>query len=262
MDGEPRTGRFLCIVFGAISLVLLSGCPKTGETPLPHSPAAQAPAPPDPIAPGPTLSAPTIQPSLPPAPQVTYPSLPAVPERVMAPPAQVSAPPPPSMPVQAAPPAPPQAGPAAEKLLDPALPHDAELIQAQLAERGLYKGAVDGKWGARSRAALKTFKATNGLPDTETWDPETQAALFKAGGTVGPMAVGATVTEVSTLLDPTVPRDAERIQARLAELGLYRGPIDGKWGSRSRAALQSFRQKNGLGVSSAWDKETQIRLFP
>jgi peptidoglycan hydrolase-like protein with peptidoglycan-binding domain len=250
-------------VLVAIALAMLSGCPKTGGTPSPPPPAAQAPAAPEPIAASPTLSTPTIQTSLPAAPQVTFPT-PSLPDPAMAPPAQVSAPSPAPMRVEPLPALqpPPQAAPVAETLLDPALPHDAELIQGRLAELGLYRGAVDGKWGARSRAALKTFKARSGLPDTETWDRGTQAVLFRGVDPGRPMAVGTAVSEVSNLLDPTVARDAERIQSRLAELGLYKGAIDGKWGARSRAALKSFKQKSGLGDSDAWDKETQIRLFP
>jgi peptidoglycan hydrolase-like protein with peptidoglycan-binding domain len=206
-------------------------------------------------------STPTIQPSLPAAPQITFPT-PSLPDPAMAPPAQVSPPPAPRLMEGSPALQPPQASPVAETLLDPALPHDAELIQGRLAELGLYRGAIDGKWGARSRAALKTFKARSGLPDTETWDPGTQAVLFKGVDPGRPMTVGTAVSEVSNLLDPTVARDAERIQARLAELGLYKGAIDGKWGARSRAALKSFKQKSGLGDSDAWDKETQIRLFP
>jgi len=64
-----------------------------------------------------------------------------------------------------------------------------------------------------------------------------------------------------TLLDPTVPRDAKVIQGRLAELGLYRGAIDGVWGRNSRAALKAFKEKNSLGDPESWDRDTQILLF-
>jgi len=63
------------------------------------------------------------------------------------------------------------------------------------------------------------------------------------------------------LLDPSVPSDAKLIQGRLAELGLYRGAIDGAWGRNSRAALRAFKEKNSLGDPEAWDRDTQILLF-
>ena len=64
-----------------------------------------------------------------------------------------------------------------------------------------------------------------------------------------------------TLLDPAVPQDAEKIQSRLADLGLYKMPVDGIWGKGSRAALKAFKQKNSLGSSDKWDQETQMALF-
>jgi len=63
------------------------------------------------------------------------------------------------------------------------------------------------------------------------------------------------------LLNPAVPRDAKMIQKRLDELGFYRGTIDGIWGQGSRAALKAFKEKNSLGNSDKWDKETQKLLF-
>jgi peptidoglycan hydrolase-like protein with peptidoglycan-binding domain len=51
------------------------------------------------------------------------------------------------------------------------------------------------------------------------------------------------------------------IQIRLAELGLYRGPIDGIWGKGSRAALKALKEKNFLGNPDKWDKETRKLLF-
>jgi peptidoglycan hydrolase-like protein with peptidoglycan-binding domain len=56
------------------------------------------------------------------------------------------------------------------------------MIQTRLAELGLYKGAIDGKWGRGSRAALKAFKEKNALGDPETWDRETQILLFRETG--------------------------------------------------------------------------------
>jgi hypothetical protein len=55
--------------------------------------------------------------------------------------------------------------------------------------------------------------------------------------------------------------EARRVQGRLVELGYMIGAGDGQWGSRSRAALRSFRVVNGLGADDAWDLPTQDRLF-
>ncbi len=65
----------------------------------------------------------------------------------------------------------------------------------------------------------------------------------------------------STLLNPAVPKDAERIQTRLVELGLYKGAIDGIWGPGSRAGLKAFKEQNSLRNPEKWDKETQVLLL-
>jgi peptidoglycan hydrolase-like protein with peptidoglycan-binding domain len=51
------------------------------------------------------------------------------------------------------------------------------------------------------------------------------------------------------------------IQARLSELGLYKGSIDGIWGKGSQAALRAFKEQNSLSSPGKWDKETQMLLF-
>jgi peptidoglycan hydrolase-like protein with peptidoglycan-binding domain len=70
-----------------------------------------------------------------------------------------------------------------------------------------------------------------------------------------PVAAGA------VLLNPSVPEEAMNIQSRLADLGFYQMAIDGIWGKESRAALQAYKEKDGLPNPDHWDKETQIALF-
>jgi hypothetical protein len=63
------------------------------------------------------------------------------------------------------------------------------------------------------------------------------------------------------LFDLSQPKDAERVQQRLIELGYLLGSADGIWGTRSRKALQDFRSDQALGEGDAWDLETQQKLF-
>ncbi|GAB1409136.1 hypothetical protein MASR1M90_02900 [Desulfovibrionales bacterium] len=55
--------------------------------------------------------------------------------------------------------------------------------------------------------------------------------------------------------------DVRIIQQQLKSLGLYVGKIDGVWGRRSRAALDTFRKVHGLSRTSPWDAETQRALL-
>jgi len=55
---------------------------------------------------------------------------------------------------------------------------NATRIQARLAELGYLKALADGRWGPRSRAALRVFKRTSGLSADDEWDDSTASRLF------------------------------------------------------------------------------------
>jgi hypothetical protein len=51
-------------------------------------------------------------------------------------------------------------------------------VQVRLFELGYLQDAADGRWGAKSRAALRAFKQANGSAADDQWDPFTAAQLF------------------------------------------------------------------------------------
>lgn len=63
--------------------------------------------------------------------------------------------------------------------LNPSRSTDARLIQARLAELGLYLDRIDGIWGRNSKIALERFKAQHQLPAPDRWDMPTQLRLFQ-----------------------------------------------------------------------------------
>jgi hypothetical protein len=63
------------------------------------------------------------------------------------------------------------------------------------------------------------------------------------------------------LIDFTKPSEVIRVQQRLIELGYLDGAADGKWGPRSRRALQDFRIAMAIGDGGTWDEQTQQQLF-
>lgn len=85
-------------------------------------------------------------------------------------------------------------------------------IQRILAELGLYKGAIDGDIGPLSRAALKAFHRSRGLPETEAADAATQAALRK--GT----AAGIKLDAISERNLKQVHPDLVKVVRRAAEI--------------------------------------------
>jgi peptidoglycan hydrolase-like protein with peptidoglycan-binding domain len=54
---------------------------------------------------------------------------------------------------------------------------------------------------------------------------------------------------------------AVRVQRRLNDLGYVVSPVDGIWGTSSRAALRHFKDANGLLNDDVLDAETVARLF-
>lgn len=149
-------------------------------------------------------------------------------------------------------------------LLNPAVPSDAEMIQTRLVELGLYRGPVDGIWGRGSRDGLKAFKEKNSLDNPEKWDKETQVLLFGGTGQPGKTSDEPDEESISSgeiLLNPDHAKDARIIQKRLAELGFYKGPIDGIWGKGSQFGLKAFKEQNSMGNPDLWNKETQLLLF-
>jgi peptidoglycan hydrolase-like protein with peptidoglycan-binding domain len=149
-------------------------------------------------------------------------------------------------------------------LLNPAVPEDARIIQSRLAELGFYDLPIDGIWGKGSRTALMAFKEKNSLGSSDTWDTETQALLLsgtKPTGHPAPESDQPPISSGAIVLNPSDPSDAKKIQARLGDLGLYEGVIDGIWGKGSRAGLRLFKQEHALKNPDIWDKETQMLLF-
>jgi peptidoglycan hydrolase-like protein with peptidoglycan-binding domain len=52
-----------------------------------------------------------------------------------------------------------------------------------------------------------------------------------------------------------------RIQTKLKDLGYYKLAIDGIWGPKSRAGLQSFKVDRGLGDDDAWNPTVEAALW-
>lgn len=85
-------------------------------------------------------------------------------------------------------------------------------VQRDLANRGYYRGALDGRFGAGSQTALSAF--LTGAP---------------------PPPVPAPAPA------PAPDADLARaIQSELSRVGCYQGPIDGQWGPGSARAMQNF----------------------
>jgi peptidoglycan hydrolase-like protein with peptidoglycan-binding domain len=133
--------------------------------------------------------------------------------------------------------APAAAQPTFEQTLNPAAVRD---VQHRLAALGYYRGLEDGVWGRGTQIALQRFQRDHRLEATG----QINAVTAKEMG----LNPDRLIAEANRPLPPErvrgapfPPREVGAIQRRLAELGYYRGRIDGVWGGGTRAALERFQ---------------------
>jgi hypothetical protein len=68
---------------------------------------------------------------------------------------------------------------------------DVSNVQNRLIELGYLVGPADGVWGSRSRNALLAFKASNGLPADDKWDPIVNSRLLSTNVVRGPLTAAS-----------------------------------------------------------------------
>jgi murein L,D-transpeptidase YcbB/YkuD len=52
------------------------------------------------------------------------------------------------------------------------------------------------------------------------------------------------------------------IQSALTNAGYYKGPVDGKLGSKTKQAIKDFQKANGLKADGVAGKQTKAKLLP
>jgi peptidoglycan hydrolase-like protein with peptidoglycan-binding domain len=89
------------------------------------------------------------------------------------------------------------------------------------------------------------------------------------GGAIGAGAGAATPESADTLAAKALHKDRTAVasrdtvrqaQQKLADEGLYQGPVDGLMGPQTKAALTAYQQKNGLQQTARLDRATRDRL--
>ena len=111
--------------------------------------------------------------------------------------------------------------------------------QVLLEDLGYPIGTVDGVKGPRTMAAIHAFQRAQGL---------------SADGRVSATLLAQLQVARRTLM-------VRETQARLARLGYTIGPIDGRVGPRTRAAISVFQEAEGLPVTGKVTPELVDRLY-
>lgn len=126
-------------------------------------------------------------------------------------------------------------------------------VQERLRQAGDYTGRADGVWGPDSQAALQRFQQRNGLQVTGQLNQVTAMTLGLNPGAL--LAAGAGPAAEAPP-GPLSRLAVQNVQARLRNLGFYRGAVDGFWGPGTQAAVERFQQGHGLQATGQLNPAT------
>jgi hypothetical protein len=124
-------------------------------------------------------------------------------------------------------------------------------LQAALRARGLYRGAIDGVQGPRTKSAIRAFQRRRGLVVDGLAGPRTRTAL----GSLGSPLFGTRVLRTGA-----VGYDVAVLQFLLRRAGYRPGRIDGHFGPRTALMLRRFQRQRHLHPDGVVGQGTATRL--
>jgi LysM repeat protein len=126
-------------------------------------------------------------------------------------------------------------------------------LQVALRERGLYRGAIDGVQGPRTKTAIRAFQRRRGLTVDGLAGPRTRRALGR---------LGRPVFGTRVLRRGAVGYDVAVLQFLLRRAGYRPGRLDGRFGPRTRLVLRRFQRRAHLTADGVVGRRTARRLCP
>jgi peptidoglycan hydrolase-like protein with peptidoglycan-binding domain len=124
-------------------------------------------------------------------------------------------------------------------------------LQRRLRTLGHRPGPVDGLYGPLTEAAVERLQRDTGLSADGIVGPRTRRVLNTA---TPPLAPGAGYSEAGG--SPQV----REVQRRLRAVGQRPGPVDGRYGPRTRAAIERFQGTAGQPASGVLSPATAVAL--
>lgn len=124
-------------------------------------------------------------------------------------------------------------------------------IQVALRAHGLYLGAIDGRVGPATVAAIRALQGKKRLPVTGLADARTRAAM-------GPL--GRPLFGERNLRAGLFGLDVSVLQYLLTTRGYYGGALDGYLGPETQAALRRYQRRLRLAVDGVAGPRTRAAL--
>jgi peptidoglycan hydrolase-like protein with peptidoglycan-binding domain/DNA invertase Pin-like site-specific DNA recombinase len=125
-------------------------------------------------------------------------------------------------------------------------------LQQKLRRLGWRPGPVDGLFGPRTEDAVVRFQTAAGLAADGIHGPGTANALNNASQ--------GNLTRSAGYAEPKGSPRVRTLQAKLRRAGFGPGPIDGRFGPRTEAAVKRLQQSRGASADGIVTPATQ-RLF-
>jgi pyruvate ferredoxin oxidoreductase gamma subunit len=124
-------------------------------------------------------------------------------------------------------------------------------IQHRLQRAGERPGPIDGRYGPLTEAAVEHFQASQGLAVDGIVGPVTANAL---------RSETALITKGAGYAKPDGSTRVRGLQHRLLRAGERPGPMDGRYGPLTAAAVERFQSRNGLSVDGIIGPATSGQL--
>lgn len=146
-------------------------------------------------------------------------------------------------------------------------------MQDKLRNKGYYRGAVDGKFGPSTKAAVVKFQKSVGITADGKPGDKTLTALYHGKSAINKANNGernytTNPTDPHTLYYGCTGRRVERLQYALKKAGVYKGNLDGVYGDLTYEAVRAYQRKAGLYVDgmagaktiSSLNKKTNVNI--